>query len=190
MFAYCRNNPASRKDASGTEDVCVEDFNEDDNPLNDVGNPTGGGGGSNGTAKAPSGSGGGSNGTAKAPSGSGGGSNGIAKTPSGSSKPAGTPSSKPSGSNTSSVPKKAWDTLDYLKNNKWTPQKNYKGGSQYANDGRNGSAKLPDSGRPYYEYDINPKAKYVGRGTERIVTDKNGMSWYTPDHYKSFIRME
>ena len=162
MFSYCRNNPVSRKDASGTQDVCVEDFNEDDNPLNDIGNPSGGGGGSNGTAKAPSGS----------------------------SKPAGTPSSKPSGSNTSSVPKKAWDTLDYLKNNKWTPQKNYKGGSQYANDGRNGSAKLPDSGRPYYEYDINPKVKYVGRGTERIVTDKNGMSWYTPDHYKSFIRME
>ena len=45
MFSYCRNNPASRKDTSGTEDVCVEDFNEDDNPLNDVGNPTGGGGG-------------------------------------------------------------------------------------------------------------------------------------------------
>ena len=45
MFAYCRNNPVSRKDASGTEDVSVEDFNEDDNPLNDLGNPSGGGGG-------------------------------------------------------------------------------------------------------------------------------------------------
>ena len=45
MFAYCRNNPVSRKDASGTQDVCVEDFNEDDNPLNDIGNPSGGGGG-------------------------------------------------------------------------------------------------------------------------------------------------
>ena len=41
MFSYCRNNPVSRKDASGTEDVCVEDFNEDNNPLNDIGNPTG-----------------------------------------------------------------------------------------------------------------------------------------------------
>ena len=45
MFAYCRNNPVVRKDASGTEDVSVEDFNEDNNPLNDVGNPTGSGGG-------------------------------------------------------------------------------------------------------------------------------------------------
>ena len=45
MFAYCRNNPVTRSDASGTEDVCVENFNEDNNPLNDLGNPTGGGSG-------------------------------------------------------------------------------------------------------------------------------------------------
>ena len=43
MFAYCRNNPVSRKDTSGTEDVCATDFNEDNNPLNDIGNPTGSG---------------------------------------------------------------------------------------------------------------------------------------------------
>ena len=46
MFAYCRNNPTSRRDASGTEDVCVENFNEDNNHANDLGNPSGGGGGS------------------------------------------------------------------------------------------------------------------------------------------------
>ena len=34
-----------RKDASGAEDVCVEDFNQDNNPLNDLGNPSGGSGG-------------------------------------------------------------------------------------------------------------------------------------------------
>ena len=45
MFAYCRNNPVKRKDVSGTEDVCVEDFNQDNNPLNDLGNPSGRGGG-------------------------------------------------------------------------------------------------------------------------------------------------
>ena len=42
MFAYCRNNPVNRKDASGTEDVCATDFNQDNNPLNDLGNPSGG----------------------------------------------------------------------------------------------------------------------------------------------------
>jgi len=35
MFAYCRNNPVIRKDASGMDDVRVTDANEDDNPLND-----------------------------------------------------------------------------------------------------------------------------------------------------------
>ena len=45
MFAYCRNNPVSRKDASGTEDVSATDFNQDNNPHNDIGNPTGSGGG-------------------------------------------------------------------------------------------------------------------------------------------------
>ena len=44
MYAYCRNNPVIRKDASGTEDVCVENFNEDNTPINDVGNPSGSGG--------------------------------------------------------------------------------------------------------------------------------------------------
>ena len=46
MFAYCRNNPASRKDASGTDDVRVTDGNDDDNPLNDYygsGGASGGG---------------------------------------------------------------------------------------------------------------------------------------------------
>ena len=42
MFAYCRNNPVNRKDASGTDDVCASDFNQDNNPLNDLGNPSGG----------------------------------------------------------------------------------------------------------------------------------------------------
>jgi len=59
MFAYCRNNPVSRKDASGTEDVCVENFNEDNNPLNDLGSPSGlGGGGGGGNSKCVRGVGG------------------------------------------------------------------------------------------------------------------------------------
>ena len=48
MFAYCLNNPVIRRDTSGTEGVCVENFDDDHNPLNDLGNPTGGGGGSSG----------------------------------------------------------------------------------------------------------------------------------------------
>ena len=43
MFAYCRNNPAKRKDASGTDDLCLT-ANEDDNPFNDHGPVSGSGG--------------------------------------------------------------------------------------------------------------------------------------------------
>jgi len=42
MFAYCRNNPVSRKDISGTEDICVTD-GDDENPMNDLGYSSGGG---------------------------------------------------------------------------------------------------------------------------------------------------
>ena len=47
MFAYCRNNPVIRRDISGTNDECVSNFSEDDsNPFNDLGNPSGGSSGS------------------------------------------------------------------------------------------------------------------------------------------------
>lgn len=47
MFAYCRNNPVIRKDASGTDDIRVTDANEDGDPLNDYMGPGGAGGGGN-----------------------------------------------------------------------------------------------------------------------------------------------
>ena len=43
MFAYCRNEPVFRKDTHGTDDVCVTNFDDDNNPLNDLGkSPSGG----------------------------------------------------------------------------------------------------------------------------------------------------
>ena len=62
MFAYCRNNPVCRKDVSGTEDVCVDNCNEDDTPLNDLGNPSGRGSGSGSVSVGGSGSSGGNGG--------------------------------------------------------------------------------------------------------------------------------
>ncbi len=50
MFAYCRNNPVKRKDASGTEDLCVTSNEDDSNPLNDYGPVRGGGGGAGGNS--------------------------------------------------------------------------------------------------------------------------------------------
>ncbi|MGN1157131.1 MAG: RHS repeat-associated core domain-containing protein [Agathobacter sp.] len=44
MFAYCRNKPVSRKDSLGTDDVCATNYDDDNNPLNDLcGGPSGGG---------------------------------------------------------------------------------------------------------------------------------------------------
>ena len=42
MFAYCRNEPVFRKDTHGTDDVCNEDYNNDNKPQNDLGPPSGG----------------------------------------------------------------------------------------------------------------------------------------------------
>jgi len=44
MFAYCRNNPVKRKDASGTDDICAINADEDNDPLNDYGPISSGGG--------------------------------------------------------------------------------------------------------------------------------------------------
>jgi hypothetical protein len=58
MFAYCRNNPVSRIDASGTEDVSVEEKNENGNVFDDIGNPTGGSSGTSTNIKGARGVGG------------------------------------------------------------------------------------------------------------------------------------
>ena len=51
MYAYCRNEPVFRKDAFGTEDVCVTNTEDDDNPLNDYGKSPSGGGTGGGKGK-------------------------------------------------------------------------------------------------------------------------------------------
>ena len=46
MFAYCRNEPVFRKDAYGTEDVCVEIYDEDTDLLDELmAKPSGSGSG-------------------------------------------------------------------------------------------------------------------------------------------------
>ncbi|HEU4966044.1 MAG TPA: PA14 domain-containing protein [Candidatus Saccharimonadales bacterium] len=73
-----------------------------------------------------------------------------------------------------------------IKANGFNPLPGYRGGSLFANDGRNGSAMLPEGGQ-YYEHDvysISEEAESGGRGLERIVYDiENSRAWYTADHY-------
>ena len=172
MFAYCRNNPVIRKDTSGTEDVCVADFNEDSNPLNDLGSPSGGGGGRGLGVKS-------SYYTAQRvqsydwhwQNSS------YNQSPTNFNKTA------------VSIPQEAKDTLAHVDQKGCAPQ-GYKGGKIFQNDGRNGSQVLPTSGMPYREYDIYPYNKGVPRGTERIVVGADNSAWYTNNHYATFSKMK
>ena len=94
------------------------------------------------------------------------------------------------GTKNNSIPQEAYDTYEYVTSHNGTPKNGYKGGSTYANDGRAGSAVLPEEYAPFREYDIYPKIKNVSRGAERIVISDTGSSaWYTSDHYKTFVRL-
>ena len=49
---------------------------------------------------------------------------------------------------------------------------------------------LPDKrGRTWQEADIGSFAK-ASRGPERIVFSNDGLIYYTPDHYESFVEMK
>ncbi len=58
------------------------------------------------------------------------------------------------------------------------------GGDRFGN--REG--KLPDeAGRVWYECDVNYNGGF--RGGERIVYSNDGLIYYTPDHYNTFIQL-
>ena len=164
MFAYCRNNPVRRRDIPGTTDVDIFD-DGDANLLDDDKEISGG--------KMGNGSSGGS------------GSSTVRST----QTQTGSSNASASGSGSSSVPQYANDVLEHVKSHNGSPPKGYKGGKLFENDGRNGSAQLPDRYAPYREYDVHPKIAGQGRGSERIVVGI-GAAFYTPDHYMTFIRME
>ncbi|TCC08600.1 DUF6531 domain-containing protein [Kribbella soli] len=62
----------------------------------------------------------------------------------------------------------------------------------FKNDGRNGGAILPRTGRDgspvtYREWGTVPSAANPKPGGERIVTGSDGSVYYSPDHYRTFI---
>ena len=90
----------------------------------------------------------------------------------------------------SSIPDKAKQIANYVKNNNGTPPKGYKGGRTYKNIPlEDGAQKLPE-GVNYREYDVNPYVKGQNRGAERIVIGDDGSVWYTNDHYFTFTQIE
>jgi guanyl-specific ribonuclease Sa len=62
----------------------------------------------------------------------------------------------------------------------------------YGKDGtifQNRQNLLPEEPLGYYkEYTVD-NSSVTGRGVERLVTGANGDLWYTPDHYKTFIKI-
>jgi guanyl-specific ribonuclease Sa len=88
------------------------------------------------------------------------------------------------------IPQKVYDVLKYIKANNG-PMDGYVGGREF----RNRERQLPErdtGGKPidYQEWDVHPKIEGQNRGTERIVTGSDGRSWYTRDHYRTFMEIK
>ncbi len=63
----------------------------------------------------------------------------------------------------------------------------------HRNDGsifRNTEGILPQQPSGYYHEYVHPTPGVRGPGARRIVVGKSGDTWFTPDHYKSFIRIK
>lgn len=80
------------------------------------------------------------------------------------------------------APQKAYDLLTRLEERGGIPLPGYVGGREFQNRER----RLP-RGR-YREYDVNPKIRGRGRDAERIVVEqRTGKTYYTGDHYRTFV---
>lgn len=63
----------------------------------------------------------------------------------------------------------------------------------HGNDGsvfQNRERRLPSKRSGYYREWVHPTPKLRGPGPQRIVTGEEGEIYYTPDHYKSFERLD
>ena len=91
------------------------------------------------------------------------------------------------------IPQHALDTAGHVKST-GNPPPSHKGGGVFENRGRRGGRILPQQaadGTPvtYREYDVKPFVPGVNRGAERVVVGSDGRSWYTDNHYQSFLQM-
>ncbi|MFV0459645.1 MAG: ribonuclease domain-containing protein [Actinomycetales bacterium] len=78
---------------------------------------------------------------------------------------------------------KAWTVLNRV-GAKGAPLPGYKGGSVF----KNWQGRLPETpGVTYREWDVNPYAKGVNLGPERIVTGSDGSAYWTGNPYDTFL---
>lgn len=91
--------------------------------------------------------------------------------------------------NSSSIPQKVYDVLDYIKKNHQAPN-GYEGGREFKNREHQLLSQTPDGKRIHYqEWDVNPKVHGRNRGTERLITGDDGKAWYTNNHYQTFTEV-
>jgi ribonuclease T1 len=92
--------------------------------------------------------------------------------------------------NNGTIPDYVVATLRYIKEHSVAPE-NYVGGRKFGNY----ENYLPEKTNNkqsinYQEWDVHPKVRGQNRGAERLVTGSDGRSWFTKDHYKSFIEIK
>lgn len=55
---------------------------------------------------------------------------------------------------------------------------------------QNRERRLPAKATGYYKEYVHPTPKTTGPGPQRIIVGKDGDIWYTPDHYRTFQRIQ
>jgi ribonuclease T1 len=66
------------------------------------------------------------------------------------------------------------------------------GQASHRNDGttfQNRERRLPAKANGYYKEYVHPTPNSGGPGPQRVIVGRDGDIWYTPDHYKKFIRV-
>ena len=64
---------------------------------------------------------------------------------------------------------------------------------EFPNDGtvfQNRERRLPQKSRGYYREYVHPTPSLRGPGPQRVVQGDGGETYYTPDHYRSFQRLD
>jgi ribonuclease T1 len=83
------------------------------------------------------------------------------------------------------VPDKVYELLGEIQRLQGSPPTGYVGGRPFQNRER----RLPRG--QYREYDVNPKVPGQNRGPERLVIEqRTGKTYYTKDHYRTFVQIK
>ena len=98
-----------------------------------------------------------------------------------------TPAAKPFCLVDTHIPDEAYAVEEFARTHNYSPPPGLKGGSAYRDDVH----ALPPLLRPYKEYDVFPATPGAGRTAPRVVLsdDVPYASWYSPDHYRTFLLM-